>query len=333
MAYSFARCAAVCLASLVAGCASAIPTNPARQVAQLPGSADSHRDVGARPRAIATPALITVTYNGILKYFPATPEGGRKPQTIAKIAGLRSASSMAANGHVMAILRQAPTGVVLYNAATKAKRVLSDPYGVPADLAIDKNATLYVLNRATSADNVTMYRARSSQAVELTCKYLDNGVAIAADNEGDVFVNASGPNFKGVVEFPNGPNGPQSGNCKKLKLQPELGYVAGLAVDPKTDALVVLDNPGYCSGGIEGQMTIYPKPYKPSSGRSVDLNGHCVGLMRLDATSSTVFAFDRLSASGHAVVIARNYPDGGGSATYRHNYIAGFTTLPNTLPN
>jgi hypothetical protein len=55
--------------------------------------------------------------------------------------------------------------------------------------------------------------------------------------------------------------------------------------------------------------------------------------MRLDATSGTVFALDRLSASGQPFVIQRSYPGGSGNGTYLHHNISAFTTIPNTLPN
>jgi hypothetical protein len=327
VACSSLRFAAACLGALLgSGCATLTPTNPTNPMLQTLD--------GKQQPAIHTPALVVVGRNGVLKYYPVTSHGGRNSIEIAKVPGVAAASSMVANGNVVTILDQAPARVVQYDIATKAKRMLPDPYGVPIDVAIDKSANLYALNRISSAaSTVTMYRAGSSTPQELTCKYLDTGVAIAADYEGDVFVNGFGSTFTGVVEIPNGSSGPQSQKCKKLALQPEEGYVAGLAIDPKTDDLVVLDDPGFCSGGIEGQMTIYPKPYKASTGRSVDLNGTCVGLMRLDAASRTVFALDQTVASGQAFVIQRTYPEGRGTSTYRDGSISGFTTIPNTLPN
>jgi hypothetical protein len=290
--------------------------------------------MAAETSAIRTPALVVVTPNGILRYYRVTDRGGREPIDIAKVKAIKSASSMAANGHQLAIADQGKPGIVLYDLATKATRALADPYGTPVDVAIDRSANIYALNRGGSpASTVVMYPSRSRQPQELGCKELVNGVAIAADNEGDVFVNGYGATAAGVVEFPNGPNGPQSQHCRRLALQPEQGYVAGLAVDPRTDDLVVVDDPQSCSGGIEGQMTIYPKPYDQRTAHSVDLNGRCVGLVRLNAASSSVFALDRTSAFAQAYVIQRSYPQGSGNATYLHKYVGGFTTLPNTLPN
>jgi hypothetical protein len=319
------RSAAACLVALVSGCNATVPA----------GAVPPHvAPVLVGPDAIRTPALVVVTPNGILKYYPVTQHGGRRPIEIAKIPQVRVASSMAADGRTLAIADEGKPGVVLYDLSTKATQVLSDPYGVPIDVAVDRSANVYVLNKAGSAaSTVVSYPAHSRQAAELSCKALVRGVAIAADNEGDLFINGYGTKTAGVVEFPSGPNGPRSGNCRRLELQPERGYVAGVAVDPKTDDLVVVNDPQTCSGGIEGQMTIYPKPYDERTAHSIDLNGRCVGLVRLNASSSLIFALDRTSAFAHAYVIGRSYPQGTGDATYRHKYVGGFTTLPNALPN
>jgi hypothetical protein len=324
------------VALLLPGCAANTPGNP---IQQQPNENSGSARALLSPRAnqqklpLQTPALIAVSRNGVLKDYPVTTHGGNRPQIIGRVPKVSAAGAMVANGHVVAIVNQAPTGVVVYNIKTKATQSFPDPYGIPIDIAIDKNANLYALNYP-SPSNVAMYRAGSSQPQELTCKYLDNGVAVATDNEGDVFVNSYGSPFTGVVEIPNGPGGPQSQNCKELAgLLPEQGYEAGLAVDPKTDDLIVLDDPDECAGGIEGLMTIYPKPYSASTAHSVNLNGNCVGLMRLDASSSTVFAFDESVDQARSYIIQRSYPQGRGSGAYRGGHSSGFTTIPNTLPN
>lgn len=81
-----------------------------------------------------------------------------------------------------------------------------------------------------------MFPAGSPAPKQLVCKYLNIGEAIAVDNEGDIFVNGYFTNgVAGVVEIPNGPSGPQPQNCTRLRLLLEPGYVAGVAIDPKTD--------------------------------------------------------------------------------------------------
>jgi hypothetical protein len=328
------RLATICLgAGLAAGCTTTTSTNPFQPPAGPPSLVSGMQRLAADNQAIPTPALIGVTRRGVLKYYAMGSHGSGRPHVIARVAHLHGASSMAANGDDLGIVRQNPAGVVRYNVKTQAETTLSDPNGTPIDIAIDKRANLFVLNIAGSSGNVTMYRANSSKPVELNCQYIGLGEAIAADNEGNIFVNGYDQSFTGVVEIPNGPHGPQPQKCKRLALQPENGYVAGLAVDPKTDDLIVLDDPDLCAGGEEGRMTIYPKPYRASTGHFVDLNGNCVGQMRLDATSSTVFAFDQTVSGAISYIIQRSYPDGRDMGTYRNGDLSGITTIPNTLPN
>jgi hypothetical protein len=284
-------------------------------------------------RAIQTPALVGVSPGGVLKYFPIGRHGGNDPQVIARIPNLR-AGAMAGNGNEVAIVNQHPPGIVLYDVATHALKRFADPNGTPIDIAIDKNANLFVLNVVRDdPGNVTMYRANSSQPVELNCRYIGLGVAIAADDEGDIFVNGYQHSFTGVSEIPNGPNGPQPSKCRRLDLRPEHGYVAGVAIDPKTNDLIVLDDPDLCAGGVEGRMTIYPKPYRGGTARSVDLNGNCVGQLRLDAASRLVFSFDQNISGGSSYVIQRGYPGGRDLGAYHRGNLIGVTTIPNTLPN
>ena len=328
------RLATICLgAGLVAGCTATTSTNPPQSPGGPPDSVFGSERFGAGPQSIQTPALIGVTQRGVLKYYAIAPHGSGRPHTIARVPHLHDASSMVANGDNLAIVRQNPPGVVRYNVKTQAETILSDPNGTPIDLAIDTNGNVFALNIAGSSGNVTMYRANSSKPIELNCQHIGLGEAIAADNEGDIFVNGYDQSFTGVVEIPNGLKGPQPGKCKRLALLPENGYVAGVAVDPKTDDLIVLDDPDLCAGGEEGRMTIYPKPYQQSTGRSVDLNGNCVGQMRLDATSSIVFAFDETVSGAVSYIIQRSYPDGRDMGTYRNGHLSGITTIPNTLPN
>lgn len=180
---------------------------------------------------------------------------------------------------------------------------------------------------------MTWYPAGSSQPKELICKSIGVGEKIAVDNEGDIFVNGySKDGFIGVVEIPNGPSGPQPQNCTRLRLDPESGP-SGLAVDPKTDDLITLDNTDSCAGGLEGRMVIYRKSYERRTGRARDLGGVCTGGLRLNAESTAVFYGDQ-SVSGTTVFIrSKAYPSGRDLGVYSGNDPGGFTTIPNTLPN
>jgi hypothetical protein len=322
-------------AALVAGCTASAATSPiVRRPVESAHSVYSPSVLNALNDALRSPALIAVDYRtGALEYWPIRPTGGEHPRTLTRPLGLSGLPNMVANGHVVAITNANPPEVIVYDLKTKSESILPDPHGVPIDIAMDKNATLYVVNLTKSSSNVTVYPAGSTPSV-LACQYMTDGVAIAVDNEGDIFVNGYGPaNFTGVVEIPNGPNGPQPQNCTKLALKPELGYVAGLAIDPKTDDLIVLDNPSFCAGGSEGRMTIYPKPYQRSTGHARVIGSNCSGWLRLNATSTVVFVEDQSIGGATTFILQRTYPDGRHLGTFTRGNPVGFTTIPNTLPN
>jgi len=273
--------------------------------------------------------------SGRLVSWPINPGGGNHPTTLSGPLGVNG-SGMAANGHLVVAASQYPPGVVTYNVQTKQEVTLADPFGVPIDVAIDKNSAIYILNvgTPTGIDNVTKYPGGSPHPRKLVCKFLKSGQAIAVDNEGDIFVNGYGhTGGAGVVEIPSGPNGPEPQNCTRLHLKAEPGYVAGLAIDPKTDDLIVLDDPDDCAGGIEGRMTIYPKPYEIATSVTHDLGANCAGWIRLNASSDIVFVGDEDVSGSFSFILQRSYPEGRGMGIYQGGNPDGFTTIPNTLPN
>lgn len=280
--------------------------------------------------AFQKPALVTLDLQGgELEYWPIKPTGGSNPIPISPSLGTYSGYGLVASGDLVAIANYSPAEVVTYNLRTKAMHTLPDPYGNPVDIAIDKKKTLYVLNRG----NVAVYPGGASQPSELTCQSVDEGVAIAVDNESDVFINGYGPSFLGIAEFAAG-----SQTCKVLHLRAEQGYVGGVGVDPKTDSLIVVDNPDLCAGGIEGRMFIYPKPYERRTSLRRNLNAtYCAGTFRLDATSTTIFVSDSTVSAGFPLIDQRTYPGARGGDVYQSegsNYsFGGFTTIPNALPN
>lgn len=319
-------------AALAAGCAASAATNPILRPLEPAHSSYASSTLGALNGALKSPALLALNYQtGALEYWPIRSSGGHGPRTLSRPLGVFG-GNMVANGHVVAIVNQHPPEVVLYDLKTKSESTLPDPYGTPIDIAVDKNSTLYVTNIAKTG-NVTMYPAGGSPK-ELVCRHMSTGEAVAVDNEGDIFVNGYGPaGFAGVVEIPNGPSGPQPQNCMRLALKSELGYVAGLAIDPKTDDLIVLDDPSSCAGGSEGRMTIYPKPYHKNTGRSRVIGRSCSGTLRLNADSTLVFVEDQSVSGGYTFILQRTYPDGRPLGVYTGGSPAGMTTIPNTLPN
>ncbi|GAC1659461.1 MAG: hypothetical protein NVS9B12_12670 [Vulcanimicrobiaceae bacterium] len=282
---------------------------------------------------ITVPALITSNIRGgALEYWPLSPTGGRMPTPFSKHLGL-GFSAMAANGNTLAIASQGESALVLYNVATAAQTNVADPYGIPQDVAIDKGGNYYVLNFVNPQSNFTKYDASTLQATDMTCSLIGLAYSIAIDNEGDVFVDGYGPKFNiGVVEIPNGPGGLQPQNCLKLPLRAQPGYSGGITVDPKTDDLLVMDNPGLCAGGIEGRVTIYPKPYDKSNFRTIYSNANCAGTIRLSADSSTIFIGDQDVSGSFGFILQRRYPDGRAMGAY-YGGGGSFTTIPNTLPN
>lgn len=336
---SFMQLATACAATIIAaGCAANPSASPLQNTPRpvAPGIQTQGPFANGALGALVRPSLIAVDGNtGALESWPIRSGGGTNPQVVVS-SFAASPLGMIGNGHVVAAANQYPPEIVLYNFDTKRTRKLPDPFGTPIDLAIDKNAVLYAMNVGSPVGNIAMYTPGSPQPKELSCKYINLGEAIAVDNEGDIFVNGYGPKpgyVEGVVEIPNGAHGPEPQNCFRLNLKSEPGYVAGVGVDPKTDDLIVLDDPDLCAGGIEGRMTIYPKPYQRLTGRSHDLGANCAGFLRLNAGSTLVFIGDQDVSGSFTFVLQFSYPNGAAMGMYNGGQPAGFTTIPNTLPN
>jgi len=283
--------------------------------------------------AFKRPALISFDFDtDALESWPITRSGGDQPHDISAPLGIGNVYGLVANKDVVAIANYSPAEIVTYNVRTARQKTLPDPYGGPVDVAIDKHGTLYALNLA----NVAVFKPGSSNPSELTCQYLNDGIAIAVDSEGDVFVNGYGPSgFMGVIEYPVG-----SQTCVKPHLRAERGYAAGVGVDPRTDDLIVIDDPDLCAGGIEGRMIIYPKHYEQRTSRRRVLEAtYCSGTFRLDATSKLIFVEDATVSAGFPLIEESTYPGGRFLGTYQSSpsgysgSFGGITTIPNTLPN
>jgi hypothetical protein len=319
----FARLAPA-FAGILAGCGpSATPSAVAPFAARAFSPALSQAAESAK-----IPVLIAFdVQTGRLEDWAVRRGGSEHPRPRSAALGIYDGYAMAAHGTVVAIANYAPPEILTYNVDTKAKAMRADPYGNPIDIAIDKKATLYALNAAGS---VAVYAATSSRPTELTCHYVNDGVGVAVDNESDVFVDGYGPRgFMGVVEFAAG-----SLKCERLDLRPELGYLGGVGIDPKTDDLIVVDDPDYCAGGQEGRMLVYGKPYRARSARTYNLGAiYCAGTFRLNAASTLVFVSDATVSAGFALVDQRAYPSGARLGEYGNGASGGFTTIPNRLPN
>lgn len=324
MPQTIARAALAVTIAVAAGCGAATPS---------PGGFPSFARATRPTAKLITPALITFdTSNDSLAYWPIKNGGSLStPTSFTGSLGIGNVSALAAHGNVVIIANYSPAEVVTYDVKTKAKTTMSDPYGGPYDVAVDKKGNIY----AMSAASVAVYKNGSSQATELSCSYITTSEAIALDDEGDVFVNGLGyGSFFGTVEYPAG-----SQSCKKLHLRPEQGYTAGVGVDPKTDDLIVVDDPGFCAGGPEGVVHIYPRPYRAGhSMRRVLGATYCAGTFRLSADSTLIFYTDASVSDGIPIIDQSHYPSAKSDGQYWEGYYAsggfsGFTTIPNSLPN
>jgi hypothetical protein len=323
---------------IAGGAASGATTRPPAKMPASNGLSDPPGEL--LEQALKLPALIAVTQQVQgLEYWTIKPRGSSKPRTITTKLTL-GYSALVAKGDIVYAAIQSPPQVLVYDIRRGTQGTMADPFGTPVDVAIGKDASLYVVN--TGPGNVAWYPKGSGQAQEVSCKYIYLGENIAVDNEGDVFVQGYEKHgtTAGVVEIPNGPSGPQGSECKRLQLISEdTTYVAGLAIDPKTDSLITLDNPDLCAGGDEGRMTIYPKPYNGNTATSVVLGGNCTGGLRLSSDSTLVFYGDESVSGGFSYIDSSTYPAGKHRGVYSEGGSfggqgpGGFTTVPNSLPN
>ena len=319
------------LSRLIVTCATAVLAACSTQSA--PPVEPLSIDRASFANVLKTPALIVT--NGQLnaiQYWPITSHGGRHPTTIAQFSEIAQSGGMAANGNVLAIAINKPAGVMLFDARTRSRSMLGDPFGSPGAIAIDKTGNIFALNDLKRGADVTMYAAGSMNPHHLTCNLALQSQEIAADDEGDLFVAGYVSSSVETVEFPNGPDGLRSGHCSVLPLRPESDYIEGLAVDPKTDDLIVFHDPGMCAGPAEARMTIYPKPYNEDNAHSVDMGGFCPYDFWIDADSRSAFFIDSPLFGGQ-LVRQVSYPDGKNIATYTNSFPAELVTIPNALPN
>jgi hypothetical protein len=330
-------------AASLAGCGganstSAVPNGfreaQSRSVPEV-RSRDVPGAVDAVPQLLQTPALISINRNtSALQYWLISPTGGKTPQTVATNLGVSGAGAMAAHDRTLYIADGGTASIRIYDVATKTGSSLADPFGTPLDLAVGKDLSVYVANDA-KPPNVAMYPAGSSPPVKLGCKLLSFIDGVAVNNEGDIFIYGfeKNPGPDGLFEIPNGPSGPEPDKCAHVSLKMNEQEITGYAFDPKTDDLVVLDDPDQCAGGSEGRMTIFPPPYAGTVGTSRILGGNCPGGLWLNADSTLVFYDDTDVSSSDSFIRQATFPEGKRMGTYFGGATAAFATIPNTLPN
>jgi hypothetical protein len=309
---------AAALSACSAGTATGGATNPVAAFA--PGGAQ--RGLGSG--LFKNPALVAFdNSSGALEYWTIRRGGSQKPIVITSSLGLGSVSGMAADGTFLAIASISPSEMVTYDLQTQVLLKYPDAEGPPVDVSMANGDTAYVANNS----NVVGYPLDRLAPRAISCPYISQAVSIAADDQSDVFVDAYGPSFAGVVEFPT-----STWKCTPLNLKPELGVLGGIGIDPTTNDLIVVDNPDSCSGSGDGRMTIYTPPYSPKTATQVNLNAaYCAGAFRLDAASQNMFLMD---ANGSGVQIDElSYPGGQSEGVYSGGTPGAFVPLPNSLPN
>jgi hypothetical protein len=327
--------ALIILSLVVAGCSATPGASQLHNsiVQSATGSIPSMLDPKGAP-SVPAPALVAVrAVTFALEYWPIRPGGDNHPVIISK-KGLFNGNGMVANGRVVSLANAIPAEVLQFNVDTKALTTLPDPYGIPVDIAIGKDNSLYVLDFVQSNPaNVAWYPRGASHPEKLACGAINSASNIAVDNEGNLYVlGYIGHDSNGIIKIPNGPNGPDPTRCKTFDLGLGTAFTEGVVVDPKTDDLVTLTNPDMCAGGVEGLMTIFPKPYRRATGQSHVIGRNCSTGLRLSADSKTVFVNDS-SLNGKSFVLQRSFPDGLPEGSYRDGEPISFTTIPNTLPN
>ena len=132
---------------------------------------------GAFERSLKEPVLIAFDdQSGRLESWPLRGRPNERPRFISGRLGITVAGGMAGNGDVLSIAGYSPAALVAYDLDTKTTTTLTDPFGQPFDVAIDKNGTRYVLDTA----GVTVYKAGSQQPYQLSCNmHYYSGSAIA----------------------------------------------------------------------------------------------------------------------------------------------------------
>ena len=306
----------------IGGCASVAAVAPHETMPS------SNSALALQPDARLGPFLVAMNArSGALEIWPLRHGGGSHPKAFSGPLGIGAVAAMATDRDVIAIATQNPSQLVLYDFENRSIRKIADPYGSPTDVAIGGDGTIYVNDVPKTGSSVTVYRPPSHRPVQLTCGALSTGTYVAVDDENDVFIQGyGGRSSVAVAEIPAG-----SQNCTRLPLKEDGGYAAGIVVDPKTDDLVTLDDPSLCAGGIEGRMTVYPKPYDKATGRSRVLGFECASGLRLSADSKYVLFSD--TNLQNEQIYQRTFPEGGDAGIYHAPGWAGFTTIPSSLPD
>lgn len=265
-----------------------------------------------------------------LQAWAVGPLARATPFELPGSRGLLGYGGMASDGARVVIGNG--TTLAVYDLRARRLTFVPDRFGHPLDVAFGRDGTLYVANLRADSANVAVY-PRNAAPRQVGCAALVAPDHLAVDDEGDIFVTQNGAR-PGVVEIPAGPNGPDGARCTALALDPGVaGYAAGVAIDPKTDDLLVLDNPSRCAGGLEGRVTVYRRPYGRARGRSLVLGRNCASGLKLSAGSTLLYLGDEGTAGPPEIILQYGYPSGRYLGAYGGGEPGAFVPLPAPLPN
>ncbi|HEX4012370.1 MAG TPA: hypothetical protein VHX17_00620, partial [Candidatus Cybelea sp.] len=294
-------------------------------------NAPSGRAYHRRPPGdgLGGPALIAIDQlSGDLIYWSIKDGPSSTPVVLTGYLGTFDSNALVADGDVVIVASLKPAEIIKYNVRSKTETTVADPFGPPFHVAVDKSGAVYAVSR----HKIGVFPKNSAQPYEIGCRALQAHqlVSVAIDDENDVFVAAGYRHGTEIVELPAGsPSG-----CVKLGVRPPSNF-GGIGIDPKTDDLIVVDNPGLLCE-YEGRLTIYPKPYAKATAETHDFNANiCAGGFRLDANSKHIYISDETIDESYPLIDVRSYPSASGNASYVDyaGYTGGFTLLPSTLPN
>jgi hypothetical protein len=217
----------------------------------------------ARPRSKHVPGYVFATdytINSVDRWKILNPPDGSSPRKWYTLVS--EPQGLAASNDSLWIANTNASNILELNSAGKLTKTLMDRREFPVNLALARSNRLYVaniFNASFAAGNVVYYDSPDRKPTgSLRNSTFYQVIGIAVDGAGDVFVNNNTQDFAGgeVIEFPGG-----SGSGTALT-NIAVQVAGGLAIDPKTQDLLVVDQGTGASGA---SVSVYAPPYTGSA--------------------------------------------------------------------
>lgn len=199
--------------------------------------------------------------------------------------------------------------ILALDSSGKLTRRLRDPGEFPVNVALTSKKQLYIANiftKSFGAGDVAYYanydHAGSKPTGSLRNDTFYQVIGIAADSTGDVFVSNNQQDFSQgeVVEFAAGSG---SGTVLSNVL---VSVAGGLAIDPKTQDLLVVDQ-----SGSKAHISVYAPPYTGSAIKNYSVQ-QAVDIT-LDAKGANLYC-----ANTSGFIDVYGYPSGSFEGSYAH---------------